>query len=310
MKKIYFIALMAIWSTLANAQNVGINTTSPVSMLHISSSDGNALTLENINPLSNGTESGIYFAYNLINPSNYNYTSAIKSVGQSSSNARLGFFTGTSNVLLERMTIANNGYIGMGTISPGCKLDVNGSARISTYLGINTLPAYFLDVNGSSRFSGNVGILTPPSGYSLDVVGSVRLQDDIRIDGILNPNNELNIGNAVHVESGLTVYNGKGIVRSTSATQMKIKRTAITIGISSFAPGATLTSGNMGFGEDFTSVSVMVGQSYNGTGDWAKVLIVPFNVDLVNNTCQFRVTNVSNSTIDFSGNWEIVLIGN
>jgi hypothetical protein len=315
MKKLFFLLISFVASLCCQGQNIGINTTTPVSAMHICAPDANGLVVENLSPLAIGTTAGMYFANGIEGGSPYKYTGAIKTIGESSSSARLAFFTAASssqNWLNERMSISNIGNVGIGTANPICRLDILGAVRIASYLGIGTPnnAIYPLDVQGNTRISGNVGISTSPSGYSLDVVGSVRLQDDIRIDGILNPNNELNIGNAVHIESGLTVYNGKGIVRSTSATQMKIKRTSVFFTIAAFAPGQTLTSGNMGFGEDFTSVTVTVGQSFNGTGDWAKVLIVPFNVDLVNNTCQFRATNVSNSTIDFSGNWEIVLIGN
>jgi hypothetical protein len=160
----------------------------------------------------------------------------------------MGFFTYASTTpsnLIERLGILGNGNVGIGTITPG----------------------YDLDVSGYTRLNGNVGINTSLTGsYGLSVVGSTRLCNDLRVDGILNPNNTLGIGNNAITEGTLTVLNGQGIVRSTSSSLMKIKRASIHLVISSFAPGATLTSGVLNLGEDFAAVTVAVGQCHRGLG--------------------------------------------
>ena len=291
MKSLFSILLCAFFVETLCAQSIGINTTEPVSPLHVSGPAGHVLTIENSNSLDASVESNLIFAHGLEAGNYYKYTGAIKSIGSNVSQARLGFYTGASATpfgLTERLTIGNNGYVGIGTNTPDYKLDVNGPAYFGNYIGIQT---------------------PPTAGYSLDVVGTVRVQNDIRVNGILNPNNPLAIGNNTSIEGTLTVLNGKGIVRSVNANQMKIKRVSVAFSAANFPPGNTVTSGNLGFAEDFTSVSVIVGQPFNGTGEWAKIFIVPFNVDNAANTCQFKLTNVSNSAIDFSGNWEIILIG-
>ena len=59
------------------------------------------------------------------------WTALIKSLGIDASTARLAFFTGTNGTrtnLVERMTILNDGNVGIGTTDPGSyKLYVNGN---------------------------------------------------------------------------------------------------------------------------------------------------------------------------------------
>ncbi len=268
MARIYFILVILTIVRCLQAQNVGINTNTPVMPFHVASSNEDLTVFENTTPLNNAVQSNLYFANGLNGPNPIKYTGAIKTIGSGDSYARLGLFTYASQLpsdLIERLSILDNGNVGIGTINPLYKLEVNGP---------------------------------------------VRFQNDLQINGSLNPGNVLTIGNNTTIGGTLTVASGKGIVRSTSSTQMKIKRISIGISATNFGAGSTLTNGILGFGEDFASVTVTVGQGFNGTGDWAKVLIVPCNVDNVANTCQFKITNVSNASIDFTGNWEVVLTGN
>ncbi len=292
-KLIYTFCLNVIICLSSFSQNVGIGTKAPAYPLHILSSDSNLLLIDRKVDLSANLSNGILFGYNAVTSNLYRYAGAIKVIGKNIQEARLGFYTYASNLpsgLLERMSIMDDGNVGIGTTNPLYRLHV---------------------ANGSSYFSGNVGVQTAPTGsYSFDVSGATRLQGDVRIDGILNPNNPLAIGNNTTIEGTLTVENGKGIVRSTSGTQMKIKRTSIGLSFSALGAGSTVASGFLGFGESFSAVTVSMGQCFNGTGDWAKLLIVPFNIDLVNNRCQFNVTNTSNSAINFTGNWDVLLVGN
>ena len=213
------------------------------------------------------------------------------------------------------MHIDSSGKVGIGTSGPLQQLHVAGSALITNRLGIaDASPEYGLDVESTAYFGSNVGILTVPNlSYSLSVAGATRFYDDLRIDGILNPNNILTIGNSTVIEGSLTVNNGYGIVRSTNSTQMKIKRASFGLLASNFGAGTTITSGYLNFGEDFSAVTVTIGHCKTAEGvggEWPKVFIVPFDVDLVNNRCRFKITNVSNTAISFEASWEIVMIGN
>lgn len=292
MKTLFIGSILFGICTLTNAQNVGIGTSTPVSIFHAATNVNHVFTAENTNSLSLGITTGINFAAGINSANNYKYTGAIRTIGTSTTDARLGLFTYTGNNpagLIERLTILDNGNVGIGNINPLYNLSVSGSGYFTTYVGIQTPP--------------NVS-------YSLSVSGAARYYSDLRVDGILNPNNALAIGNNTTIEGTLTVQNGKGIVRSVSSTQMKIKRTGVGFAGTNLGAGATIESGYLNFGEDYTAVTVLVGQAYNGTGDYAKVFVVPFEVDEVNDRCRFKVTNVASSAITFDADWEIVLIGN
>jgi hypothetical protein len=114
---------------MAAAQNVGINTTLPRMPLHIyKAGDTALLLLENSVPLAVDANVGMYFRN-----ANF-YTGAIKTIGDGSTIARLGLYTfaaGNQNNLKERLTILDNGNVGIGTIEPTATLDVMGSFKLT-----------------------------------------------------------------------------------------------------------------------------------------------------------------------------------
>jgi hypothetical protein len=116
-------------SIAASAQNVGIGTATPNMKLHVSSlSDTALLQVDNNAVLANNTNVGMYFKNGSY------YTGAIKTTGTGSNVARLGFYTfaiANQNQLLERMSILDNGNVGIGTNNPSAKLEVNGSVKIT-----------------------------------------------------------------------------------------------------------------------------------------------------------------------------------
>jgi len=283
--------LLCVIGTLS-AQNTGINTEAPRTPLHIKSPGENILTFENENTLNVGISVGMLFAHTLTGPAFDKYTGAIKTMGTSVTTARLGLFTGTSSnplALVEQISILNNGNVGIGM----------------------TAPVYDLDVAGYTRFNANVGFgMNPSASYDLSVLGYSRFYGDLRIDGVLNPNNPLSIGNNTNIEGELTVENGKGIVRSTTGTQMKIKRMNVLFNYSDLGPGVTVYSGFLDLDEDFSAVTISIGQNVVGYGAWAKLMIVACNVNYAADTCQFAITNVSSAPITFSGTWQILVVGN
>lgn len=111
------------------AQNTGIGTATPDMKLHISSpSDTALLKVDNNTALANNTNVGMYFKNGTY------YTGAIKTTGTGSNVARLGFYTfaaANQNQLLERMSILDNGNVGLGTNNPSAKLEVNGMVKIT-----------------------------------------------------------------------------------------------------------------------------------------------------------------------------------
>jgi len=133
---------------------VGIGTAASGNQLTVMNSNAATLSLQNSNTLNTGIAAGIHFG-----GSNYT-TSTIQTIGNSSTNARLAFFTGYSfqggvSNLRERITIANNGNIGIN----------------------NTDPQQALDINGMLRFSGST-----PAAFTLSLTGSIMYNTSFLVD--------------------------------------------------------------------------------------------------------------------------------
>jgi hypothetical protein len=126
---------LACTSFLA-AQNVGIGQPSPASKLHITNNGPNVLTLDNSQPFTTGFENHLHFKAGAW------YTGGIRSIHTGLSTARLGFFTKPhifpSN-LLERLSILDDGKVGINTITPASTLDVNGTVNVTGNTTLNSL---------------------------------------------------------------------------------------------------------------------------------------------------------------------------
>ena len=219
---------------ILNNGNVGIGTASPDMLLSVRGTDSTAVsstTFYNfsfkgaeLSNLSNTVNTVTGLA--LTGGSNRTSISAIGNVLESASLGALAFFTGgsgLSNTVPERMRITSGGNVGIGTTSPGYKLEVVGAVSASTYygdgsnltgIGSGSVAAAGSDgqlqYNNSGLFGGatrliyndttnRVGIGTSSPGYDLDVSGSVRVQDRLRVGPI-------NTGNGViHQSSDATI---------------------------------------------------------------------------------------------------------
>jgi len=117
--------------SITNIGDVGIGTTTPLTKLHIKASDEDVVLLDNMQSLNTGIKNALYFK---TGSSLYSFTGAVKTIGQNGSEARLVFFTFASSNkagLLERLTVSDNGNVGVGTTSPTAKLEVAGNVKIS-----------------------------------------------------------------------------------------------------------------------------------------------------------------------------------
>ncbi len=112
---------------------INLGAISPSGRVDMGSTDGNNLVLRNLNSLVSSNNNNMYFK-------NGNYwTGRISAMGTSTTEANLSFFTGASTSfsgLTEKMTIANNGNVGIGNSSPNAKLDVNGNVKIANGLDV------------------------------------------------------------------------------------------------------------------------------------------------------------------------------
>lgn len=186
----------------ANTGNLGVGTESPTSKLTIRHNFSNMLALQNLNALSTGLTNSIFFG-----GSNYT-TGIISTIGTSNSAARMAFSTGYSfsggiSSLQERLSIANDGKVGINQPSPQSTLDVGGSIRFS---GSN--PAAFVVTATSSV---NTYSALPFSGSPTLITAAGGKCNAIRIDHPMcnnNPNAILMVTAQVATFGGVQYNNG------------------------------------------------------------------------------------------------------
>src|SRR5687767_4418363 len=121
-RNVLIVGLVLMVTTCVSAQNkVGIGTLTPDHRLHISAADSSLLKLENSTGLNVGIRSSLFFK------TGTKYTGAIKTIGTGTNSARLSLFTYAGDLptaLKERISILDNGFVGIDQKDPDFKLDV------------------------------------------------------------------------------------------------------------------------------------------------------------------------------------------
>lgn len=138
--------------TILDNGRVGIGTNNPRAGLEVLFDGASQVTLTNPDGLQNGRTSSLFFKTGSV------YTGAIKSVGTSGAGARLSFYTFSSPDSLDlqsRMTITNEGFVGIGTTNPTLRLEVLGQGQFIAN-GTN-LPAV-TGINTGSNFPTAAGV--------------------------------------------------------------------------------------------------------------------------------------------------------
>jgi hypothetical protein len=190
--------------------NIGIGTTLPSSILEVSESAVNAaVTFRNSSALAlNNT-----FGFNFIgSTAAYADTTTmgglfLKVTGLSPLRSSLNFKVNAGNSESTKLTITSDGYVGIGTTSPGWMLDVAKSqenAAVARILNTSSADGYgaiigtaandstrfALDVRGNTssslfrvRSDGNVGIGTTAPTTKLHVLGDATITGNITVDG-------------------------------------------------------------------------------------------------------------------------------
>ena len=127
MKKILCCLPFLLMSLVALTQNIGIGESNPAAKLQVKATDSAALIVQN------GTSSGLNVKTGLFFKTGIYYSGAIASIGSAATH-RLAFYTfGGSLVssLKERLTILDDGKIGINNPAPVAQLDIAGNLRIA-----------------------------------------------------------------------------------------------------------------------------------------------------------------------------------
>ena len=151
--------------TVNASGNVGIGVTGPATKLHVSSSENANWTTTFQNTLTSDSHA-VYTAYNN-SSSNLRYGVYISGAGTTASDYHL--------LVNDQFAVVGSGNVGIGTTSPGAKLDIVGSS-----LGIRVKKADLSDV---------LRVYTQGSGIFMDN-GNVHISDDLKISATLLSNQE------------------------------------------------------------------------------------------------------------------------
>jgi hypothetical protein len=112
--------------TIDSSENVGIGTTSPKTKLSVDAGAADAFLHLDTDSFTGTYASAINFSCNTVDATNY-YQGQIGFRGENNYSGHLFFSTsnsGTTNAVTERMRITSSGNVGIGTSSPGYKLEV------------------------------------------------------------------------------------------------------------------------------------------------------------------------------------------
>jgi len=162
---------------LANAtEKVGIGTNMPASLLHlrkdVPAGLGPTLTLYNGGGSGGAADSIDFFTYS--SPTPPTPTARIMSIDDGSFSNHLAFFTrdpgDNSKPLLERMRIASNGDVGIGTNQPTATLTVRGSEELLQVFSSNGLLVLRLRSDGRVEIAAPGGSSTKHACYFVDYV--------------------------------------------------------------------------------------------------------------------------------------------
>lgn len=233
--------------TLSSGGNVGIGTSSPGEKIDV---NGGGRFLSSVTTYAG---SGSYYG-RISTEYNYPYIETfIDSIAGVSWDGRLVFRTNSNaGAAVTAMVIDPFGKIGMGTSTPGAKLDVRGRTNIwgagttSATLGLSVLDNpgsnynFYVEDNGGAYLRGNVRIgNSTDNGYKFDVSGTGRFTSNLDVDSYILTRSKLQISNGrlfelIGTSTALNIYDA-------SAGSSRIYITdAGNVGIGTTSPVSTL----------------------------------------------------------------------
>ena len=281
--KLLSTCLMVTLLTQVHAQNVGVGTTTPSKLLSVKGSllvdqnNENNASLDSA-ALRFGTATGVGIASN-------------RTV-LSSNQHGLDFYTNN----LRRLSISSNGNVGIGDISPGYKLDVNGLLRAPGSIIGDASLTIAGSINGYSaaNFYNNLYVAdylgvgaTPTSSYRVRIGGNALVETNLGVDGNLRTDGNFTLGGNQTVAgtsniSGKLTNEGKAIMLSNSSTTLRSGFTSGTFSIA-LNPGqlTDITFITPTFTGNNGNIRVMVAQFQPGTSasNWGGVIMTPHSID-------------------------------
>jgi len=220
----------------ASSDKVGIGTTSPSTVLEVSSSGVNGVDISQ--SASNASQSGrLFFTTNTASEGfalfNSNGTFQINSGGIPNNTS------GTNRISI----VGSSGNVGIGTTAPSAKLEVNGNTRIvgSLQLYQGSTSNQYLNISQafSSTFintgtSGETIFIGAPSTYQ----SNLQLQGDFIVRGgssstSIQTKTSLGVITNKIVDSGISYFNAGNVGIGTTSPQEKLH-------VMEEAPGTTL----------------------------------------------------------------------
>lgn len=223
--KLLFTFTSLLLAFFTQAQNIGAGTTTPEMKLHVSSpADTALLLLDNNTSLAANSSVGMYFK-------NGNWlTGAIKTTGISNSTARLGLYSYASqnrSLLLERMSIADNGNIGINKIDPGQTLDIAGTFNAFN-ASMNNYTATIANVssgrgalklssgNATGLFTGNSTLLVENDTVTGSAIRAISKWNAISAESVSGSVSTLSVRNSAATNPIAATFTGNVIIDSTT----------------------------------------------------------------------------------------------
>lgn len=228
---------MQAQNTFPNFGNVGVGTTNPQQKLHIHSNSGSFLQMSGRAPgilFSPSSASSLYVAAIGLatNNTGHYFTGAVPGDFnvRSSVGGRLHLGTLSSGAAngTARMTISNNGNVGIGTMNPTTNLDVIGNVKLS---GVIEMPSFKVNTNGALKLR-NIQeshynralfsryVFTPHIGVTTDEL-VVNFHGDYN-SGVKVEGPKFTVENDLYVTSG-NVRIGIGNTLSTTGYKLAVK---------------------------------------------------------------------------------------
>ncbi len=211
------------------------------------------------------------------------------------------------------------GNVGIGTTTPQYKLDVNGTARVTGNLiatsgisiGTTNQSAALIVADGDIAITSTADAKTWKLDYN-DANDNLTLQENGTARMVFQNGGNIGIGSAIPTArlsvdgtgsftGNLTVNNGMGIVRTTSANSLKTHIIQVNLGATftiNNAGCATTSSQNITSAGFTVAPTAQVGNLVSGTGDFGKLIINVQTVTATGVTVRF----CNNTTIPISLN--------